>query len=129
MAQPEVDDFLEDDIIDETAAMDEDLALAEDTGEGSITDGEAELETAAGAGGTMEISTIDVPQMADLQPGDTIDLVTTYNVVRQGDGVTEVEAVDYLPVDAVGGDETIPAAPAGPVGPEGAGGGIEGLLQ
>lgn len=119
-------------------AEDVDVALAEETGEATVPDEEAleAVEAEEGAQRIM-IDPTEVPQLANLNPGDKIDLITTYNVIRKGDDGVEVEAVNFLPSEEVGAppeeglEAPAPAAPPGLPGGgglPGAGGGLEGLV-
>lgn len=111
-------------------------ALAEETGEMEVPEGEAE-EVVAGeaAGQRLTIPLTDVPDFEGLQPGDEADLITTFRVVRIDENEVEVEPIDYTSAEEMEeppAEEGAPAvAPAGiPGGVPGApgAGGLEGLV-
>lgn len=141
MVEKKQDEIVEEDIVDdETAVLDDeldlekDLALETDTGEASITDEEAGEVVAEGTGKqVIDIDTTIVPQLEGLQPGDTIELITTFKVIRGDENSVTVEAIDFLPTSELESPEA-PAGPEGgappPAGPEGGApaGGLGGLL-
>ncbi len=125
---------------DVTGAEDDEAlenAIAEPTGEAAVTEEEAEGAVAGEAGAQrITLSLTDVPQLEGMNPGESIDLVTTYKVIS-GDGEKfEVEATDFMPTEEMempeeGAETPAPMPPTGapPAGPGGApGGGLAGLL-
>lgn len=106
----------------------ETMALGEDTGESTVPEATAEEQVATQEGNNMiTLTETEVPQLSGLEPGDTIDLVTTFTVKRGADGSFDLEPTDFLPTEEIESPEmaeepAVPPAQAVPGGPAGPGG-------
>jgi hypothetical protein len=108
----------------------EEVALEEETGEAEIPEEGLEEEPEAGKQ-KINVSFTEVPQIEDLNPGDEIDLITTFRVARKGDGEADIEPVEFIPAEEMEGiEEEAPPTPPAPAGAGGAapGGGLAGLV-
>jgi len=107
----------------EVAAGAEDL-----TAEQALSEEEAleNVEEQEASDNVIKVTLTDIPQLENMQPGDVIDIVTTYKVLRSGEGGYELEPTDYLPATDVGAPEEVGLEEAAPAGAPG--GGIAGAL-
>ena len=107
-------------------------AIGEDTGETEITEEEAEAGVAGEEGKQkIAIEYSEAPQFEGMNPGDEIELITTYKVIRKTDTGVEVETIDFMPLEEMeeppeAGMPPTPPAPTAPPAPPG--GGLAGLV-
>lgn len=102
------------------------------TGEQALSEEEAieNVEAQEASDNVIKVTLTDIPQLENMQPGDVIDILTTYKVLRSGEGGFDLEPTNYLPASEVGAptevglEEELPAgAPGGGIAGALAGGG------
>ena len=102
----------------------------EETGEQALSEAAAEenVEEAEAAGNKITLSTTDYPQLENLQPGDPIDILTTYKVLRAADGQFDLEPTAFLPPEDIEGTGEAGELPPTPEAAGAGGGGLAGAL-
>lgn len=104
-------------------------ALEEPTGEEEVTEDEAAAAVEGKAAGQkITIALTEAPQFEGMNPGDEIQLITTFRILRKTDTDVDVETIDFMPVEEM--EEPLEEGTAAPVAPSipgalpGGGGGL-----